>query len=136
MKLREVSFSSPRVKKVEDICFPGDAYYQTQLPVKAWILKDSDVDVGFCYLTILDDSTAFLSRAGVVPDFRGKGLQKRLISVRERYARKVGISQLITYTLTSNLASSNNLIRCGYTLYTPSEAYAGTSSLYWNKIMG
>lgn len=79
----------------------------------------------------------YLKRAGVLPEHRGKGLQLRLIRVREAYARKLGCTGMITDT-TNNPASANTLIKAGYRLYQPANPWAftcdmGQHSLYWEK---
>ena len=76
--------------------------------------------------------TAYLARAGVLPAWRGQGLQRRLIGLRERYARKQGFVWMISDT-TDNVPSSNNLIKAGYKLLEPSAPWANTDSHYWAK---
>ena len=76
--------------------------------------------------------TAYLSRAGVLPAWRGQGLQRRLIALRERVARNKGFVWMISDT-TDNVPSSNNLIKAGYKLIEPSAPWANTDSLYWTK---
>lgn len=60
---------------------------------------------------------AYLTRAGVLPEARGQGLQRRLLRVRERYARAQGAERTYTYVLDTNFPSMTNLIRCGYFPY-------------------
>ena len=74
----------------------------------------------------------YLVRAGVLPAWRGRGLQRDLIRVRERYARRQGWAWLITATH-HNLPSANSLIACGYRLYEPSTPWLASGSLYWRK---
>ena len=62
--------------------------------------------------------TVYLSRAGVLPAWRGQGLQRRLIALRERLARRQGFVWMISDT-TDNVPSSNNLIKAGYKLIAP-----------------
>ena len=40
----------------------------------------------------------YLCRSGVVPEYRGRGLQQRLILAREAQARRLGMNWLITET--------------------------------------
>ena len=78
--------------------------------------------------------TAYLCRVGVVHRARGRGLQKKLIQIRERWARKQGIEWIVTDTAPDNPASSNSLISCGYKLWRPKNRWAGYSpALYWRK---
>lgn len=62
----------------------------------------------------LDGTTLVLSRAGVLSEARGAGLQKRLISVRERWGKAHGAVVSLTYTHWANVKSQRSLIGCGY----------------------
>lgn len=90
--------------------------------------------VAFCGLThaLSTPGTGYLKRAGVLKAYRGQGLQKRLITVRERKARKLGLDTMVTDT-TDNPASSNSLIGAGYRLFEPAYRWAFKNSLYWRK---
>jgi len=74
----------------------------------------------------------YLCRAGVMREFRGKGLQKRLVQVREQQAKKLNWNWLITDTY-RNPASSNSLISCGFKLYDPTVPWSFKYALYWRK---
>ena len=74
----------------------------------------------------------YLCRSGVVPEWRGKGLQKRLIAVRERYAKAQGAAWLISDT-THNPASANSLAARGFRRYEPAVPWGGRHTLYWRK---
>lgn len=76
--------------------------------------------------------TAYLSRCGVLPKYRGKGLQKRLLSVREKYARAQNLNWLITNTY-KNIPSANALIRKGFKMYEPANPWGCRGTLYWLK---
>lgn len=94
--------------------------------------------VAYCGLRIYwleDEKRGFLSRAGVAESHRGQGLQRRMIQLRERKARAEQVSRLVTYTAADNLASANNLIRCGYLLYTPSCEWGVKGALYFYKLL-
>ncbi len=74
----------------------------------------------------------YLCRSGVVPEHRGKGLQKRLIRVRETYARNMAMNWVISDT-TCNPPSANSLIACGFKLYEPAQPWGNRSTIYWRK---
>ena len=74
--------------------------------------------------------TGYLCRARVLDDFTGHGLQKRLIQVRVKQAKKLGWNWVITDT-TDNPASANSLINAGFKVYTPSNPWAYKHSIYW-----
>lgn len=76
--------------------------------------------------------TFYLWRAGVISIHRGKGLQKRMIRVREALARKLGGEYMISDT-NLNPESANNLIKCGYLTYNPSSPYGFETAIYWRK---
>lgn len=99
-----------------------------------WIAYDSQLPIGFCgmYLSSNWANTGYLCRAGILPEYRGKGLQKRLIRVRERKARKLGWTHLVTDTY-NNPASANNLISCGYRNYLPRTPWGADGVNYWIK---
>ena len=76
--------------------------------------------------------TQYLSRAGVAPEFRGKGLQRDLIRVRLRYARRLRANWCVSDT-SDNPASANNLIACGFTMFRPTRPWGLPTSLYWKR---
>lgn len=78
--------------------------------------------------------TVYLCRAGVAEQARGFGLQKKLIYVREAWARKEGYVWVVTDSAVDNPASSNSLINCGYKLFIPKKKWASyRPALYWRK---
>lgn len=58
----------------------------------------------------------FVGPCGVLPEFRGRGLQRKFLKVRERYAIAKGYTKLVGSVETANVWSGNNFIRCGYEL--------------------
>ena len=89
---------------------------------------------GFCALGEEEDGEGYLARAGVLPEFRGQGLQKRLIKVREEFAREHGMPALICDTC-DNPASANSLIACGFKMFQPQEPWGLPRSVYWRKFL-
>ena len=61
----------------------------------------------------------YMDRCGVLKAYRGQGIHRRMIKVRERWAKKQGWKGLWTYTVPWNAYSSNNLIACGWQLFEP-----------------
>jgi GNAT superfamily N-acetyltransferase len=74
--------------------------------------------------------TGYLCRAGVLNEFTGHGLQRRLILARIRKAKELGWNWLITDT-TNNPASSNSLINCGFKIYRPGQPWGFRNAIYW-----
>jgi len=100
-----------------------------------WLARDADGnEVGFAgmYQSSRWIDAGYLCRAGVSARARGLGLQGRLISVRERQAKAVGLRWVITDTL-HNPASANSLIRRNFRMYEPSNPWASTGACYWRK---
>ena len=97
-----------------------------------WLAYLDDVPVGFAGLhaSVQWERTGYLARAGVHPDARGRGLQRRLIRARIAKARRLGWHWLITDTV-ANPTSSNNLIACGFRAYEPSKPWASKAAAYW-----
>lgn len=79
--------------------------------------------------------TLYLSRAGVHPNYRGKGLQKDLITLREAWASKHGYEHIVTDTANHNAASMRSLIAVGYRPYWPElvKPWGLRTSVYWRK---
>jgi len=118
-------------------CFVGETPYP-KVGSYWWLAYVDDEPIAFAGMTVYDyikKPAAFLSRAGVLPKARGNGIQKRLIRARERAAKKIGQSRIITYTSYDNLISANNLIKCGYTLYLPDHWWGIKNGLYFEKLL-
>ena len=127
-----------KVKKVNQVVMLDSQIfdYDQDSPVATegahwWVAFDGEAPVAYAGVKISDEKLAFLCRSGVLPDYRGKGLQAKLIRARVSWARKQGIKQAVTYTVLDNPASSNNLIRCGFKLYIPEWKWGGKEALYW-----
>ena len=115
--------------------FPNDEFDYT-VDTEAWLVFDeNNKPVGFCTIRPVktDKDTVFLSRAGLLFSARGKGLHKRMITVRLNWARKYGFKMCITYTTRDNFTSFHNLQKAGFLLYYPDSLYAGKDCLYWMK---
>lgn len=95
--------------------------------------KRNNEPVGFCSVSDFGEGILFLSRAGLLPEYRGRNIQRRFITVREQFARRNGFEEIITYTLRNNYQSMSSLIKSGYHLYTPLYEYVGSDVLYFLK---
>ena len=98
-----------------------------------WLMWDGSTPVAFCGLEYCQyyQNSGYLARAAVAWDYRGNGLQKRLIRVRIAKARALGFKWLVTDTYATNHPSSNSLIRCGFKLFKPWSEWGSEGSLYW-----
>lgn len=99
-----------------------------------WIGYDNGAPVAFCCVqqSVRWSDCGYLSRAGVIRAYRGSGLQRRLIRVRERKARDLGWNWLVSDTY-RNPASANTLIACGYRTFLPSKPWGFDGAVYWRK---
>lgn len=90
-----------------------------------WFLGwDKDQAVAFCGWKpqLLElELVGFHYRAGVLPSYRGYGLQKKMIEKREDEMRRSNIKVAVTYTETYSVASMTNFINLGYRPYAATE---------------
>lgn len=136
VRFKNVDATAPEVHQVLETlqrhCLPHD---DPTFPKNGvwWIGYDGQ-PVAFCCIKPSRwwSDTAYLARAGVLGAWRGNGLQKRMIRLREQWARRNNYRWLITDT-SENPPSGNSLISCGYRLYTPRNPWALETSVYWRK---
>jgi len=98
-----------------------------------WIAKEGSMPIGFCSAKDIGYRILYLTRAGVLKEHRGNGIQKRFIKARERFAKRNNFKKIITYTLKDNYQSIASLIKSGYLLYKPEYDYAGPEFVYLIK---
>ena len=135
--IRQVSIDKESVRQViidlQKTILPADKVY---MPDHGWwwILYWNNTPVGFCGMvkTTRWNDCLYFCRSGIRWNHRGKGLQKKLISVRLRKARLLGYNWVITTTY-HNPASANSLIAHQFRLYTPTERTGARGTLYWRK---
>lgn len=113
---------------------------QPELDYGAWWLvfpseKDFPIAFGGVVACKRVRAHGYLKRAGVLEAHTGHGLQRRLIRMRESWARREGLSVLVTDTSRDSIASSNNLIKSGYKLYEPEQPWGVAGALYWRKVL-
>jgi GNAT superfamily N-acetyltransferase len=122
------------VYAMDRLCFPADPPTDLRRS-KWWIAKIDGVTAGYAGArALLSERAVYLSRVGVLEAYRGQGVQRALIRSRVRWAGRCDhITTVITDTAPANIASSNNLIRTGFTLYLPESPWCEGSALYWRK---
>jgi GNAT superfamily N-acetyltransferase len=122
------------ISQMDVRCFRNEIRY-IDPGAQWWVIRDGrGRPAGYAGLLHYERNTVFLCRSGILPEYRGRDLQQRLIRVRLRYGRKHGARLAITYTAYNNVASSNNLIASGFHMYDPSFAWAGRDGvIYWQK---
>lgn len=121
----------PDIAAADRECLPYDEPAELD-GVAWWVIEVAGSLIAYAGArrSVTAPGTAYLCRAGVLPDWRGHGLQRRLIRARERWARAAGLTRAVTDTL-HNPASANSLIRCGYRMWEPEFPWAGPSACYW-----
>jgi RimJ/RimL family protein N-acetyltransferase len=99
-----------------------------------WVIRDGHQIAGFAGLCEDNEETAFIGPCGIAGEYRGRGLQRTLIVVRENLARWEGYLRTVSFTNIDNYASANNFIRCGYTIGPPWKPFSNVhQSLFWQK---
>lgn len=126
-----------RLRELHDECFGDSAPMPSFDPTDVgawWLVYHAGDAVAFagCVPSSYGKGYAYHKRSGVLPLHRGHGLQRRLISIRERWARKEGFHTIVTDTC-ANTPSSNNLIRSGYELFDPKSPWGLKGGLYFRK---
>lgn len=98
-----------------------------------WLAYNEKRPVAFAGLVPMSDyfSVGYLCAAGVLPDFRGHGLQKRLIRRRIARARELGCVAIYTDTIHENAASANSLIACGFRQFVPHTPWGDTQHVHF-----
>jgi GNAT superfamily N-acetyltransferase len=141
-RIREVDGYDEEVadtlRHLHDACFAESAP-QPDLEVGHWwLVYDKDqgtkFTVAFAGLVPAEvtPNTGYFNRVGVLHVARGHKLQKRLLTVVERRARKNGWTSIISDT-TDNPPSANAMISGGYKIFEPEYRWAFNHSIYWKK---
>ena len=78
-----------------------------------WLVLEGNTAVGFAGL-VFKKGHVVMSRSGIFKRLQGKGVQRKLIKIRERYARIYGYTKVKSEVADWNAQSIANLIKCGY----------------------
>ena len=139
LTIRPIDATRPKnrtiLDKLDRRCFQGDEPCDKS-EGHWWLVTDAaGTPVAFAGVkaSVQWRGTGYLCRVGVRPSARGQGLQKRLIRVRERKARLLGWTHLVTDT--SSVHSGNNLMRCGYKMYEPNTPWCHGDTIYLIKAL-
>lgn len=126
-----------KVLELDRRIFPSDEALRFNENAAYWLLKHDGKDVGFCSLNPIkwEPKGCFLSRAGILRGHQKAGLQRRMISTRTKYAKKMGFEWAVTYTMIDNHPSIVNLLKSGFRFYRPASPWAGINTLYYIKLL-
>jgi GNAT superfamily N-acetyltransferase len=111
------------IARLDAICFPLDT--PAVFAGASWLIGwDGETPAAYCAWKIVDHDgpVGFHYRGGVLPAYRGHGLQRRMFELREAEMRAHGLSRAVTYTDADGAASMRNLIAEGYRPYVPTPA--------------
>lgn len=93
-----------------------------------WLLKDGTRNVGLTSAVFRPEKGyVFLSYAIIIPDCKVRGLQRKMIQHRLRWAKRQGAFYVVTYTLLQNYPSMINLLRCGFKISDKPRGWCGLS---------
>ena len=134
MRLRQ-TLDLDTVIKLDRKIFPGDFPLSIREAGAYWLASIDDKPVGFCAIHPIDrePDACFLSRAGVMQKYQGAGLQKKMLTVRENWAKRHGYTRLVTYSAPWNFKSIASLVKKNYKLYHPEQYWGENDSLYFYK---
>lgn len=133
MKIATVTIRKARpadhdaILKLDAACFRGDEPI-TIHPDDAWWIGHDDYGNPACFAgaqewTVSDSGsklTGFhIHRMGVLPSFRGLGLQARSLRAQCSEAKRRNYDEVWSYTAHDNTHSVNTFIRCGFTTWLP-----------------
>lgn len=80
-----------------------------------------------------DRSGWHLRMTGTLPEYQGRGIQRRMIRARVAFARENGARVIRTYTRPDNAESMRGLMACGFKPYRPDDPYRGEGFVYWKR---
>lgn len=102
-----------------------------------WLVYDRNLPehpmgfAGVCKSTA-HPKAAYFWRVGVLPEYAGLGLGRRLLRTAERHARAAGYSWMISDTKDA-VRSANNFIKSGYLMFEPEEPWSFAGACYFRK---
>lgn len=120
-----------QLKELDGKCFPGcgNEFLKNR---DWWVISVKNKIIAYCGSAYSMGICLFI-RAWVHKDYRGNGIQKRMIKQRIKAAKNCKV--IVTYTVPDNYASANSLISTGFRLFDPAYAYAGRGQMYFRKVL-
>lgn len=99
-----------------------------------WIARDGDKAAAFAFMCGSDryENTGYFGRVAVMPEYRGHGLQRRLMRAAEKKARELGWVAMVSDTRDKPYSAAN-FERAGYVPFTPEKPWDYKHSIYWRK---
>lgn len=134
MRLLKTTGNKKWIEKIVNL-YLSENYFEEIKHHIFWVGWCKGEKTSLSSMVVLEDGLCYLSSTVVLPEFRGKRLQRRHIKARLAEAKKQGCKQVVTYTHLKNYASANNLIKEGFLLYEPECKWAGYNQIYWLKTL-
>jgi len=119
------------VDRIDKVCLPGD-HIDFSLDYQIFFLvQDQGKFLAYGAIELLNDHW-LLCGAGVLPEARGRGIQRLLIQARLKYAMANRADLPVhSYTIPMNSHSINNLIAEGFRSFAPVKPRYGKNTSYW-----
>lgn len=124
------------VRGLDQLCFGADNSEANETEVREsrwWLAFHNGAPIAFAGAYIYANKACELRRTGVLPAYRGIGLQKRFIKARIEYAKSFSCERVFTYAAPWNGASLNSLISCGFRVYNPRRSDDDINYVYMGK---
>ena len=96
---------------------------------------DGNVAVGFAGMVpffAASDGVGYFKRAYVLPQYRGRGIQRSFMRLRETKARELGY-HLIVGECSNNPPSERNFLAEGFERFDPEQPWGEAGSVYFRK---
>jgi GNAT superfamily N-acetyltransferase len=129
------------IRYLDSEIFPIDI--PSKIDPNHWFLGWHKNDaIAFCaWQECMSDGTnvGFHYRAGVLPAYRGMGIQKQMLKLREDDMNKFNLTVAVSYTEVYSSESMRSLISCGYRPFTATDNTNLTTIdrykrfVYWKK---
>ncbi len=130
-KIRKTNGNLKLIREMDSICFPDNPPLLLGLrKVFCWMGKDDHSNIVGYACAYKKNDYFYLSRMGILPEYRGHGLQKQFIETRLEKARDLKLKGAITYTSNENIASIRNLEKCGFRKWTTCPKWFGKGDDY------
>lgn len=103
-------------------------------PAYWWVVYDGKKPAAFAFMCGSDRyaDTGYFGRVGVLPEYRGRGLQRRLMRAAERKARALGWIAMVSDTRNKPYSAAN-FKALGYEQFTPENPWDFPCAIYWRK---
>lgn len=102
-----------------------------------WIAQEIETNIAIAFAGMVPffescDGVGYLKRAYVLPQYRGQGLQREFLRIREERARQIGWHLLVS-ECRNNPPSQKNFLLAGYETFTPEQPWGEHGSIYFRK---